>query len=219
MKPKFIILELNKFQLCCVPGCDNDAVVQFTAERKNETYYVTACGESEHQVQMQKVGKLIMGGASPRTLAKQKELNIEEVFFRPEEHTEKCKLVQWEEFQKNPEENLPKPAVKPLIVSERHPVITATDEWEWIVNIGKWMDIKGNTVAITALSPDEFVGAAIAILKANFDRVRKKRQWVSNLIPPATVYMYPEEAFVVGSDLAGDKLDEFLEVAEGRGLV
>jgi hypothetical protein len=213
MKPLFIPLELDKFQICCVPDCEYDAVMQLNAGQ----YYFTACGEPEHQIQIQKAGKMILEGVSLHLLVKQKELKISDVFICPEGYVEKCKLVQWEEFQKNPpEEVFPKPETKKKITPQDK---TAPESWEWIANVHKWMDTEGNIVAIKSLSSDEFAGAALAILKANFGRISRKRQWVNTLVQPTHNYVYPAEALMVGSDIAGDKLDEFLEVAEERGLI
>lgn len=214
MKPLFIPLDLNKFQICCIPGCDMDAAVEFKVERKDGSMlYITACGEPEHRAQAQSACEALTGNLSPR---KCKDVNLEELFIHPAGKKEKCKFLQWEHRDKIEE---PKEELKVTVTKTPIREVEITEDWVWVTNLYKWMSVDGQVVPIKALSQEEFSMAAKSILRANFSRITKQRAWVEELREFPVKYKYPEGALEVGYKIAGDKLDEFYQVAEERGWV
>ncbi len=214
MKPCFIELGLDKYQICICPECACDAVRQTCAALGNgRAYFISSCGTRGHAKYAEDIKQQLSEGADPHSLP----IEIEELFIKPPDKEEKCKLLQWEEFEANPEEAAPLPQPKPQ--AQRRNEAKVCDEWAWVSRMDWWMDAEGSMVRLRSLRIDELVSSVLAIRDLNFSRVTKRIAWTKQLVVPKVKYEYPEEELSVGYQEAGLKLDEFQEEANERGLL
>jgi hypothetical protein len=210
MEPCFIPLDFHKFQVCGCVDCGFDATAEcVVVNAKGETYYVGTC--EAHTTTVQSAIEHLKGRTSPHTLEKKKLLAIDELFIQPAGKNEKCKFLQWESYQQNPDEEAPVPQPPKEILLE------ATEDWEWIENHKWWMSVEGEPLHMSKLETEELIGAVLAIREKNFSRITKRIEWIRSLkLEGKNRYVYPDDKLDVGYRVAGLKLEEFREVLEKR---
>lgn len=208
-------LGIAKFQRCSVLGCGRDAVDAFRAQTKDKnTFHFGICAKADHKESLlcmspgceQKTITQLIQGAT---------VDKETIFIQPAGIDWKCRWLGWKDSKKKgPTQRRNGPDGEAEVVAFR-----VYPSWEWIRNYRRWMDVEGQLVSLRKLSVEEFVSSAVALREANYLRVTKRVSWVSLLVFGERRYLYPRKEMEVGSALAGDKLDEFKEEAETRGLL
>jgi hypothetical protein len=231
-------LTLDKFEVCCVPtekshhACWRDASEEVVAEFKDgSAYYLPVCNDPEHVRLAQEAKKKLLKGVSLAEL--EKYVVKMQVFVKPTEmQTTKVKVIQWENFKKmrmtlptiptTPQPKQPKYAKQELQPEVKEPTVihTACKKWQWINDIGQWMDMKGNTVSFSKLSDKELKHTAIAIRDANFQNLTAKTKWTKALVLDSTEsFKFSEEALKVGAKIAAEKLEDFRIECKRRGYI
>jgi hypothetical protein len=230
-------LDRDKFEVCCVPtekshhACWRDAKEDVVAELKDGTaYYLPVCDDPQHLALAKEAQRKLAKGVSLDNLS-QYVVKLQ-VFIKPVElQDKKCKITQWENFQKRKltlpvEDVLAKPIKKNKVeiqVPERkiNVVHTAVPRWEWVDDIGRWMDIKGNRVALSHLSDKEIRHTALAIRDANFQKISKNVAWTKEIHIEGDHegFVFPEDALKVGARVAIEKLEDFRIECKRRGYI
>jgi hypothetical protein len=232
----WVPLHKDKFEVCCVPddkshhACWRDASEEVIAEFKDgKAYYLPVCNNPDHLHLAEEAKKKLMKGVSIEELSKY--VVKQQVFLKPSEILDrKCKIIQWEVFQKRklalPPEAIEVPTVtakKKTAPPPEAPVITtvhkAAAKWEWIDGIGRWMNIKGKIESVSSLSDKELRHTAIAIRDANFQKISKNISWTKELRFDGDYegFSFPEDALKVGSRVAVEKLEDFRIECKRRG--
>lgn len=230
----FLREELHKYQMCCHPDCGGDAKTQVVIQQRDgAALYLGACDDPDHQQFTTALNFTLQKGVvTPAHLAEEGSIEIEGVYYKPpQHHNVKCKWTEWQRYLEEVEAEVVReakfmasPKGKALAKqreenNDKPLVMEAVAEWTWIGNFDKWMDVEGNIVRMTALDTSELICAILAVRDANFSRVTKRIAWTKQLLVPEEKYIYPEEELNVGFEVAGDKLEEFQEAAEERGLL
>jgi hypothetical protein len=237
-------LALDKFEVCCVPtdkshhACWRDASEEVVAEFKDgSAYYMPVCNNPEHIQLAQKAKEKLLKGVSLAEL--EKYVVKMQMFVKPTEIKDaKVKVTQWENFKKRrleiptlkavPEPQQPKQAkqVKKTFqeiapeLKEPSVIHTAYKKWEWVDDIGGWMDIEGNLTTVAKLSDKELKHTVLAIKNANFKSVSPKISWTKFIIINDNErFIFPEEALKVGAKIAAEKLEDFRIECRRRGYV
>ena len=225
VRPFFIPAGIvGRFQTCCIhlkksaEACGYDASEEVVAEcRDGSKIHIPVCSNPEHQREAVVAKKLIEQGKDPKVL---ETLEWAWLFIQPPESSEKCKLPNWELYLEAPPPAILEPRKILSTKSIAAPVIVVHEAmvgWTWVDDIDKWMSITGEVVRISKLSNAEFIAAALAIRDAN--GITKRTAWVKDLVPPREGYRWPANALKVGTERAGNKLDDFKDSADDRGLI
>lgn len=206
-------LELGKFQICVVRGCNRDAAQQVvTKEGSPIQYYLGVCNSAEHLQQVERVAKSLDTTPNPVALL---EVDKEQVFVRPEGRDTKCKLVHFRTTESPEPERQPCTKSMPAL----NLVSSACPEWEWEARPDRWMTLAGKSVKLSALPNGEFVSSCLEILRVNYKRVTSTTKWVRQLVMPRVPCTYDADKLDVGTSEAGWKLAEFKQEAINRGLL
>jgi len=236
--PFFLREKLAKYQLCCHPECEGDARTEVSVTLQDgSAYFLAFCDRKGHsEFRDSNCKDLASGTHTPESLSEAEQLNIEHLFYRPPGHKKvKCKYLQWVKYLKSIEDEVAaREKSVPLAVPEaqartieskrakaaesRAKTRESKKGWSWVGNIDRWMNVRGEIVRIDKLSTAELICAIWAIRDNNFSRITKRIAWTKKLSEPKEIYLYPPEELSVGYEIAGDKLEEFLEVVEERGL-
>lgn len=218
MKPFFLDSGLHKFQICGYPGCEKDAKTEIVF---NNAYSIGVCADSTHIAALEEIKRTYESTPSIKVF---KKLNIEELFFFPKEmEGKKCKYLQWTKRDETPPPQKEKPPTpKPVKLAsspiKESPPVKIVEGWKWVTNFGRWMTVEGRVVQLSTLPTDELTRSIIMIRDLNFGRVTARIAWTKEIIS-RVAYQYPENELTVGSNVAGEKLEEFKEAAEERGLL
>lgn len=113
----------------------------------------------------------------------------------------------------------PTKPIHKIVREEVAPSPPVHENWEFIVNLYKWMTVEGNVVSIKELPEKEFVDSVRALIRANFSKVSSKMAWIKGLPTFGAPYAYPKEALAVGAKDAREKIEEFYESAVEREWV
>lgn len=237
-------LSLDKFEVCCVPtdkshhACWRDASEEIVAEFKDgSAYYMPVCNDPEHIQLAKKAKEKLLKGVSLAEL--EKYVVKMQMFVKPTELKDaKVKVIQWENFKKRrlevptlkivPEPQQPKqskqvkspPKEVPQEIKEPSVIHTACKKWEWVDDIGGWMDIKGNLTTVSKLSDTELKHTALAIKDVNFKSISPKISWIKLVvINDDERFIFPEEALKVGAKTAAEKLEDFRIECRRRGYI
>jgi hypothetical protein len=195
--------------------------------KDGSAYFMPFCGKKGHlKFSVVNQQDLKRGKHTPHTLATNERLNIEELYFRPPGHKNmKCKYLQWLKYLEELEDDVDAmDKVIPSAQAQRRSkpktnTFKAVEDWQWVGNIDKWMNTEGKVVRMSSLETAEMICAINAIIDVNFSRVTKRIAWVKQLLKPIKTYEYPKEELDVGVKVAGEKLEEFQDAAEEKGLI
>lgn len=219
MQPFFLDPGLHKFQICGCPDCDKDAKAEIMF---GGAYSMGVCADPTHIETMEAIKREYESAPSMKLL---KKLNLEELFIFPDDSEgKKCKYLQWIKRDDTPPPQKEKPPeLKPTIPTKSSPIkesppIKIIEDWKWVNNFGRWMTVEGKVVQLSSLSTDELTRSIVMIRDLNFGRVTSRVAWTKEIISSVS-YQYPQEELTVGSKMAGEKLEEFKEIAEERGLI
>jgi hypothetical protein len=236
MEPRFIELSLGKFQRCCFPGCNGDAVKEASLILPDgSTFFAAGCHRKGHYGYAERACACLDAKSPLGLKLTEGVLQHERIFYSPVGKEGKCRWDLWVAYtekkahaQTTQTPSTPQTiqaAPVPLVV-EKAPkvedavkVIKVCATWEWIANSGKWMTIEGEVVWMSALTDQEIICSAKQIVKENYQRVPKRAIWVKAFEALKQTIQYPEEELRVGSIFAGTKLDEFKQLAEERELI
>lgn len=236
-----VSLAKDKFEVCCVPeekshhACWRDAKEDIVAELKDgSAYYLPVCDNPKHLELVKEAQRKLSKGVSLENLAQY--VIKQQVFIKPAElQDKKCKVVQWELFQKRKlpipvEEPQSQPSVKPtkknkveaqIPVQKVNIVHKAVAKWKWIDDIGRWMDITGTCVPISRMSDKEIKHTVLAIRDVNFQNLSKNVAWTKELHFEGDNerFVFPEDSLKVGVRIANEKLEDFRIECKRRGYI
>ena len=218
-KPVFIPLGLDKWQICSSKGCGNDADREFQTGNDRVKYFLAAC--PMHDRTVAELAENIQTAKDLQVACRRGFLDIEEVFVQPYKHTEKCKLKSWQQWlSSQPGATASsKSAALPAVTEKLLHRILAAADWTWPTNRNRWRTVDGEVVPLSRLRLAELVCAAQQISRVLFSRKAKSVRWIRHLVEQQVQYRYPVEALKVDKILAMEKLADFQEEAEIRGLL
>ncbi len=94
----------------------------------------------------------------------------------------------------------------------------ATEDWEYVDDYGRWMNVEGKVVRLKDLSSEEMLAAVHALVAANFKRRGSNTNWTMALSPGGK-FDYPKHLMNVGQKEALAKLEEMQGLLTERGLL
>lgn len=210
-RPLFIPLSLEKFQVCCSPGCGRDAILEYQGGANlEEQFFFAAC--AIHDKAMAEAAEMLSSGTRLTILGRRSLVDLKEIFVSPPSYTQKCRWTAWQEWLKSQ---------NPTHTQSHNPahVVKATLEWSWPLNRDRWRTVEGELVTLGGLRLAEFLSAVQQIVEANYPILPRQLAWTKKLTPPAVFYVYPEEEICVDREFARDKLDDMRSEAKVRGLL